>query len=84
MAFTLLKKTLGFRYYMDVIPLMPGLVKGSHGTPADDPAEGPLVISDHTADGLSREAGARLPITAVRDLIRDHVTRSDLLAAHRA
>lgn len=84
MAWTLLKKSLGFRYYMDVIPLMPELVRGSHGTPASDPAEGPLAISDHSAEGLTREVGTRLPITAVRDLIRTHVTRRDLVAAHRA
>jgi hypothetical protein len=41
----LAKKTLGFRYLMDVIPLDPSLVKGSHGRPTDDPAAGPLVIS---------------------------------------
>ncbi|HLP42821.1 MAG TPA: alkaline phosphatase family protein, partial [Fibrobacteria bacterium] len=81
MAWTLLKKALGFRYYMDVIPLKPELVKGSHGTPADNPAEGPLVISDHGAELLSRTPGSRLPMTAVRDLIRAHVIRGDLLAA---
>jgi hypothetical protein len=83
MAWTLLKKALGFRYYMDVIPLKPELVKGSHGTPADSPAEGPLVMSDHSAEMLSRTPGARLPMTAVRDLIRAHVLRGDLLAAPR-
>ena len=71
MAWTLLRKTLGFRYYMDVIPLMPELVKGSHGTPADKPEEGPLAISDFPG---ARPAGASLPITAVRDLIHKHVT----------
>jgi hypothetical protein len=84
MAFKLLKKILGFRYYMDVIPLTPELVKGSHGTPAEDPAEGPLVISDHGAEGLSRDGGKRIPITAIRDLIHTHVVRKDLLAAHRS
>ncbi len=46
MAFTLLKKALGFRYYMDVIPLKPELVKGSHGTPAGNPGEGGPCVSD--------------------------------------
>lgn len=81
MAYTLLKKILGFRYYMDVIPLMPDLVQGSHGTPAEDPAEGPLAISDHSVEGLTREGKGRLPITAVRDLIAAHVIRHDLIAA---
>lgn len=43
---TLLKKQLGFRYLMDVIPLDATLVKGSHGHLTSDPAQGPLLISD--------------------------------------
>lgn len=69
-AFTLLKKILGFRYYMDVIPLKPELVKGSHGTPAADPDEGALCISDVPS---LKPAAASLPMTAVRDLIEAHV-----------
>ncbi|MBW3634855.1 MAG: alkaline phosphatase family protein [Armatimonadetes bacterium] len=42
---TLLKKQLGFRYLMDVIPLDATLVKGSHGRPTDSPAAGPLFIT---------------------------------------
>ena len=44
---TLLKKQLGFRYLMDVIPLDASLVRGSHGclTPPD---QGPLLITQHT------------------------------------
>ena len=39
----LIRKKIGLRYSMDVIPLDASLVKGSHGlTPSDD--EGPLVI----------------------------------------
>lgn len=41
----LLKKMLGLRYLMDVIPLDASLVKGSHGRMTDDPKAGPLVIS---------------------------------------
>jgi predicted AlkP superfamily pyrophosphatase or phosphodiesterase len=41
----LLKKAIGFRYLMDVIPLDASLVKGSHGRPTEDPGTGPLVIS---------------------------------------
>jgi predicted AlkP superfamily pyrophosphatase or phosphodiesterase len=43
----LLKKAAGFRTLMDVIPLDPSLVRGSHGRLADDVAEGPLVIGSH-------------------------------------
>ncbi len=40
----LAQKKLGFRYKMDVIPLEPTLVHGSHGLAATDPDEGPLII----------------------------------------
>lgn len=65
MGWTLLKKKAGFRYYMDVIPLDPTLVKGSHGTPVEDDAGAPLVIGDPALLGGATE----LPMTAVRDLI---------------
>jgi hypothetical protein len=39
----LAQKTLGFRYRMDVVPLDPGLVGGSHGLrPAPD--DGPVIL----------------------------------------
>jgi predicted AlkP superfamily pyrophosphatase or phosphodiesterase len=41
----LLKRKLGFRTIMDVIPLDATLVKGSHGRPAARMEEGPLIIS---------------------------------------
>ena len=41
----LLKKKLGFRYLMDVIPLDAGLVKGSHGHLTDSVARSPLLIT---------------------------------------
>ena len=44
-AARLLQKMAGMRYLMDVIPLDATLVKGSHGRPTDDAAEGPLLIS---------------------------------------
>jgi len=43
-AAKLLKKALGFRVLMDVIPLDAGLVKGSHGTCPADSAEWPVLI----------------------------------------
>ena len=39
----LLQKKLGFRYRMDVVPLAPQLVRGSHGL-ANTPEDGPLII----------------------------------------
>ena len=68
-AMALLKKKLGFRYYMDVIPLDASLIKGSHGTPADDPAEAPLLICD-----ASLVNATSMPMTAVRDVIARAVT----------
>jgi predicted AlkP superfamily pyrophosphatase or phosphodiesterase len=43
---TLLKKALGFRYLMDVIPLDASLVKGSHGRVTDSNAAGPLFVTN--------------------------------------
>jgi predicted AlkP superfamily pyrophosphatase or phosphodiesterase len=43
-AWKLLKKTLGFRTVFDVVPLDPGLVRGSHGRLPDDPEHGPLLL----------------------------------------
>ena len=44
-SMTLLKKFLGFRYLMDVIPLDAALVKGSHGRVTDNDNEGPIFMS---------------------------------------
>src|SRR5206468_12029282 len=44
-AKALLKKKLGFRYLMDVIPLDATLVRGSHGRPSSQPAQGPLLMT---------------------------------------
>lgn len=41
--FRVAQKKLGFRYRMDVIPLDPSLVGGSHGRIADNPEDGPLI-----------------------------------------
>lgn len=43
-AAKLLKKKLGLRILMNVIPLDPSLVKGSHGTRPNDSAEWPVLI----------------------------------------
>ena len=44
-ALTLLKKKLGFRYLMDVIPLDASLVRGSHGHLTSSIAQSPLLIT---------------------------------------
>ena len=45
----LLRKKLGFRMLMDIIPLDATLVKGSHGRPPATPGDGPLLMSRRTA-----------------------------------
>lgn len=61
----LVQKTLGFRTLFDVIPLDPGLVRGSHGLPAGRAEDRPILIGDGPAPA---EVGS-LEMTAVRDLI---------------
>jgi predicted AlkP superfamily pyrophosphatase or phosphodiesterase len=63
-AFVLLKKMLGFRYLMDVIPLRAELVKGTHGRAPARPEEGPLLVASSRVG-----AAERLPMTAVKDLL---------------
>ncbi|HET7057165.1 MAG TPA: nucleotide pyrophosphatase/phosphodiesterase family protein [Nitrospiraceae bacterium] len=69
LARRVLQKTLGFRYLMDVIPLDAQLVKGSHGRVADDPAQGPLVISSEPSFLPAKSIHA----TEVKDLVLRHV-----------
>ena len=44
-GWTLLKKMLGFRYLMEVIPLDASLVKGSHGRVPDRASDGPIFMT---------------------------------------
>jgi predicted AlkP superfamily pyrophosphatase or phosphodiesterase len=44
-ATKLMKKKLGFRMLMDVIPLDATLVKGSHGIASTDPQEQPILVT---------------------------------------
>lgn len=57
-AWNLLKKTLGFRTLMDVIPLQAGMVKGSHGRRPSSPEAGPVFLS-------SVKAGQRESVDAL-------------------
>ncbi len=45
------QKKLGFRYRMDVIPLQPELVQGSHGL-LTSPEKGPLIIGPGAPDDM--------------------------------
>jgi predicted AlkP superfamily pyrophosphatase or phosphodiesterase len=60
LAGKLLRKQLGFRVLMDVIPLDPSLVKGSHGTCPADSSEWPVLIGTGAAD-------APIPAAAVHE-----------------
>jgi predicted AlkP superfamily pyrophosphatase or phosphodiesterase len=60
----LAQKKLGFRVLFDVVPLDPTLVKGSHGLPAADPADRPLLLGEGPAP-----AEAEPPMPAVHDLV---------------
>src|SRR4051812_3318342 len=65
----LIRKKLGFRTLLDVIPLDATLVKGSHGRIPDDPAKGPLLMTRH-ADLLS---DGEVAATDVHDVILRHL-----------
>ena len=68
-ATRLAQKALGLRTLMDVIPLKPELVHGTHGRLATDPARGPLLIGTHKPLAAERYA-----ITDVKDVILRHWT----------
>ncbi|WP_158968866.1 alkaline phosphatase family protein [Paraglaciecola sp. L3A3] len=63
-----IKKKFGFRYLMDVIPLDPSLVKGSHGRITDDANKGAILISK--AEKV--EQGKQYQQTDVFQLILSH------------
>ena len=65
----LLKKKMGFRTLLDVIPLDASLVKGSHGRLGDDSREHPIIICN---PGLQKERDS-LPAVDVYQLIMDHL-----------
>ena len=68
-AWRLLQKRLGFRMLMDVIPLTPELVRGSHGRRPDNPQEWPVLLTART------DLAGKGPIesTQVFDLLQRHV-----------
>ncbi len=59
----LLQKKLGFRTTFDVIPLDASIVKGSHGLPAADPLDRPILI------GHGANPGDSVPMTKVKELL---------------
>jgi predicted AlkP superfamily pyrophosphatase or phosphodiesterase len=63
-----LRKALGLRYLMDVIPLDASLVRGSHGRLPERPADGPLLISSSR-----RAAASKLAMTQVAGVILETI-----------
>jgi hypothetical protein len=63
-AAALARKKLGLRYSMQVVPLDPTHVRGSHGRLPDDPLDAPVLLcSDPT------QARDRIAATEVKDLL---------------
>lgn len=65
----LLKRTLGFRTLLEVVPLDASLVRGSHGRVPTDPLEGPVFVTERSA---LREA-TKVPAAQVHDLVLKHL-----------
>jgi predicted AlkP superfamily pyrophosphatase or phosphodiesterase len=65
----LIKRKLGFRTLMDVIPLDASLVKGSHGRLTPDPTQGPLVMTSEPRFLPDRPLHA----TEIKDFVLAHV-----------
>ncbi|RAJ10764.1 putative AlkP superfamily pyrophosphatase or phosphodiesterase [Chitinophaga skermanii] len=63
----LLKKKLGFRYLMNVIPLDATLIKGSHGRVHPNKAFHPIYVSNF------KPALSELEATDIHDLMWDHL-----------
>lgn len=66
----ILKKKLGFRYLMDVIPLDATLVKGAHGRIPESDLDKPLFVADALINSVEK-----IQATAVFDLIIKAVNR---------
>ncbi|MGH9038327.1 MAG: alkaline phosphatase family protein, partial [Acidimicrobiia bacterium] len=61
----LARKMTGLRYTMDVVPLDPACVRGTHGRGAADPARGPVLLS---SEPVSVTEGT-LPATEIKSLL---------------
>ncbi|WP_299800945.1 nucleotide pyrophosphatase/phosphodiesterase family protein [uncultured Maribacter sp.] len=65
----LLKKKMGFRTVMNIIPIDATLIKGSHGRLTEDEEDFPIFISNHVTGDNDQKINA----IQVRDLIEDHL-----------
>jgi hypothetical protein len=67
----LLKKKMGFRTVMDIIPLKAELVRGSHGRIPEDPLDYPVIMTNNREIGLP----ATLEAIDVFTVLKNHVVR---------
>ncbi|SDE79381.1 Predicted pyrophosphatase or phosphodiesterase, AlkP superfamily [Pricia antarctica] len=67
----LLKKKLGFRTVLDIIPLDATLIKGSHGRVPEDKADYPIFISNDTTADFKDEIEA----TDVFGILEGHIVK---------
>jgi predicted AlkP superfamily pyrophosphatase or phosphodiesterase len=66
---TLARKKLGLRYTMDVVPLDPRWVKGSHGRLPDSPADGPVLLCSDPRPDVDVEASGQIRAVDVANLL---------------
>ncbi|MGP1992872.1 alkaline phosphatase family protein [Zobellia laminariae] len=69
----LLKKKMGFRTVMNIIPLDATLVKGSHGRIPEDKADFPILITDQINSSFNDDIEA----TDVYDILKKHLTEEE-------
>jgi len=68
-AWKLLKKKLGFRTVLDIIPLDANLIKGSHGRVPEDVADHPIFITNNKTK-IEKE---NIEATEVYTIIENHL-----------
>ncbi|APU17414.1 MULTISPECIES: alkaline phosphatase family protein [Actinoalloteichus] len=68
-ATNLVRKKVGLRYAMNVVPLDPSPVRGSHGRLPDSPQDGPVLLCSDQQVPQQVERDGRLAATDVRDLL---------------
>ncbi len=67
----LARKKIGFRTVMDIIPLKPSLVKGSHGRLPEDDKDYPILITN----GIECLNSERIDATDIFGIIGDHLLK---------
>jgi predicted AlkP superfamily pyrophosphatase or phosphodiesterase len=63
----LLEKKLGFRTIFDVVPTDPTIVRGSHGLPAADPLDRPILI------GHGPDPGPSVTMSGIKNLVLERL-----------